>query len=293
MCTHTYIYYNTCRWQKSSKYQLWNSRSFWLGMIVLLMTTMYIYTHVNHLYINACQPFIYIRMSTIYIYMYVHFCRAFPENGLNAFKDGKSIAVQSFKVRQETESDRRELVKGGVGQGRRLSLCMCMCLHVCKSMVVSLIYSNVRYDSSKEIRTCDCMCTRDCIRTCDMSAFTSVTWLRDIITCAIWPLHMQHDFLMHSNATWLLHVRNDLLTRSHVWYDLWRHSHVWSCATWLLMCNSFMCNMNPTWLFDSFMCVMTAWRISMCDITPSCVIRLCDLSRWRISMCDMTPSCAI
>ena len=26
-------------------------------------------------------------------------CRAFPENGLNAFRDGKSIAVQSFKAR--------------------------------------------------------------------------------------------------------------------------------------------------------------------------------------------------
>jgi hypothetical protein len=29
-------------------------------------------------------------------------CRAFPENGLNAFKDGKSIAVQSFKARECT-----------------------------------------------------------------------------------------------------------------------------------------------------------------------------------------------
>lgn len=28
-------------------------------------------------------------------------CRAFPENGLNAFRDGKSIAVQSFKARDQ------------------------------------------------------------------------------------------------------------------------------------------------------------------------------------------------
>jgi len=257
MCTHTYIHYNICRWQKSSKNQLWKSRSFLLGMIVLLITTIYIYAYVT---------FIYMRMTTIYIYMYVDFCRAFPENGLNAFKDGKSIAVQSFKVRLETESDRRELVRGGGGGG---SVCVCVCTFVnrwwcpwyiqtfdmtppgrfvratvCVRATVfaratclpsqawhdSVTQSHVQYDPyicNTTLRWIHmqhdsfvCEMTRWHIRTCGMTCGdTRMCGMTP--SCATWLLHVQLFHVQHDSdlTLWLFHVRHDSLTHFHVRHD--------------------------------------------------------------------------